>query len=895
MLPGPLLSVYQQYKADTDFVASWLATTARLCGYPADLLSNPARSKPKPKPNSGRAKGKPRSNGAKRKPTTKTTSSKYIVALADFLPLANHIANSTKPLIQVPDVFSTTISRLIDVRTGFGGRMEEHGVEPDPVKDESHQFFVGVLEAVRDTLRPRMSINAAEAAAGVAEDARTGQPSNRFEFLSVYEPSQAFLDAPPVKQPQTDSKDDVVYEAEPQTSPEDLLFAFVLLMEDLNKMREQIQRLWAHHKDGNGDLAAVAVATNTAVEFAHGLIDEMMPLFTKAEEGTWSLTKQYNALLCMQSGLDPQSALNELMNGRLTNKVYEIAQESCILTYSLLNALPDVVNPNSIPLYKEGTFGVYDPKSDRATKTGQQKLQQDQIVIMEVFTEVMTVIRAISGYPATDEFMRAVKEIEKTLQVPFYGVFAAQVFLDIHHNLRGSIYKTFTLMTDQITIMTNSLRSHLDFHKNVKIDHWPASKDRWISDTVKCMLDIGSDPIYKAKVKAYSRIPGMEADPASQHRLLIYSPVISGLILFRLRAAVHEISIAVINAWGSIAYPAHLYNALQREGLLKPGLQWHDMDIVLTLLGDSNIWVGEGDNHRPGNLKDYFNRFTLQMGLSAAAFADPRKRRGKVNLHSRAGPRGIKEDVSVVSHIFANRYYRNPESGTVDWTTEHVEDILARSAFDIKDNGATIEQIDDPAKLREKRARAAKQQKSAGKAVDKTDGTTRRVPPTELIRALSLTLHAESLEMSFPYLVLHRMSWQLLREIKKKLDPLLIQLYTPAYMEHEYQLPWLIGWIFTAASGIPPATPNDGMRLLRLAAEVFNGFLEHASRTACLAADKMGYGIDFQRDSDSESKSGEEGGGFEITFRSSDFQSESEDEEDSADDLPDLVDAHLQI
>ncbi|KAM7199129.1 hypothetical protein V8F33_004604 [Rhypophila sp. PSN 637] len=236
MLPGPLVSVYQQYKADTNFIASWLATTARACGYPADLLSNPGHAEPKPK--SGRLKGKARTN-ARNKPTTKTTSSKHIVALSDFLPLSNHIANSTKPRVRVPDVFSTIISRVIAVRTGFGGRMEEHGVERDPAKDKDHQFFVSVLEAVRDTLRPRMSesTNAAEAAAGAAVDIKKDQTCNRFEFLSVYEPSQAFLDAPAVSQPQAQSKDDIIYEAEPQTSAEDIFFAFVLLMDDLKKIR----------------------------------------------------------------------------------------------------------------------------------------------------------------------------------------------------------------------------------------------------------------------------------------------------------------------------------------------------------------------------------------------------------------------------------------------------------------------------------------------------------------------------------------------------------------------------------------------------------------------------------------------------------------------------------
>ncbi|OBS15267.1 hypothetical protein FPOA_13860 [Fusarium poae] len=41
-----------------------------------------------------------------------------------------------------------------------------------------------------------------------------------------------------------------------------------------------------------------------------------------------------------------------------------------------------------------------------------------------------------------------------------------------------------------------------------------------------------------------------------------------------------------MNSWGSITYPAHLYNALRNEGLLHG--QWKDMDVVQTLLGSFN-------------------------------------------------------------------------------------------------------------------------------------------------------------------------------------------------------------------------------------------------------------------------------------------------------------------
>jgi hypothetical protein len=38
MLPTALVSVYREYRKDTNSIVSWLASTAKECGYPADLL-----------------------------------------------------------------------------------------------------------------------------------------------------------------------------------------------------------------------------------------------------------------------------------------------------------------------------------------------------------------------------------------------------------------------------------------------------------------------------------------------------------------------------------------------------------------------------------------------------------------------------------------------------------------------------------------------------------------------------------------------------------------------------------------------------------------------------------------------------------------------------------------
>ncbi|OBR02109.1 Ank-repeat protein mbp1 [Colletotrichum higginsianum IMI 349063] len=224
------------------------------------------------------------------------------------------------------------------------------------------------------------------------------------------------------------------------------------------------------------------------------------------------------------------------------------------------------------------------------------------------------------------------------------------------------------------------------------------------------------------------------------HRIMIYSPVLSGLFLFRLRTEMYDVGLAVANAWGSVTYTAHLYNALRGSRLLD-GL-WPDMEVMLTLLGDSGIWGG-GGGERPGTSMDCFHKFCLQMGISAAAFTGNRRRRPAIA--SRAGPRGIEEGAPVSSMFKAQVC----SGAGVEWTPDLLDDIVARSAYRQEgsiDNGDLImAQIDDPQELR---ARAA----GKGRAAD-------GLVPDELVATLVMALNCESLEMAFPYLMMHR--WML--------------------------------------------------------------------------------------------------------------------------------------
>ncbi|KDN61739.1 hypothetical protein CSUB01_10812 [Colletotrichum sublineola] len=847
LLPDQLLGIYSQYKQDTDSVVRWLASTAKAHGYPEPPSGLEGQA-----PKGGRLKGKDRAkargNGkGKNGPTpVEKKKTRHVVAVKDFLPLANFVAGCRDPAVSVPDAFFTTLDCLIDLRSGFRTRLSDYGLEPDDKSDERHQHFVSVLKAVREALRPRAAAATVHAEADTATDTGRAAPEessddlgNRFAALSVEEPSQTFLDAfrnAPHARPEPRGEDPVSYEAEPQTSLEDVFFAFTVLVNDLNRIRSRIEWIWSEHRNGMFDLAAAAVATNTAISVARGWIEETSPLFDARDGGLEDMINKFYFIACRRRGFAAKQVYLANSRDNFNYNTYDVADGCYVVPFRLLQGFAAVLNPHDLPLIKEGMFGKYDADSDRASKTGWEKFQEDTILLLEFLTELITVVRLIPGYPVKDEFLQEMGRFDKTPVISLSLVFTAQVFLDIHHTMRAATRRSFKAMVKETSVMDDSLGSHLKFHEHLKIGNWPASNDDALRELSRMIRWMGEDPVHGAKVRVIMRL-GLPVPPEMEvHRIMIYSPVLSGLFLFRLRTEMYDVGLAVANAWGSVTYTAHLYNALRGSRLLDG--PWPDMEVMLALLGDSSIWVGD---ERPGTNMDCFRKFCLQMGVSAAAFTGNRRRRPAVA--SRAGPRGIKEGAPVSSMFKAQVC----SGAGIEWTSEILDDIVKRSAYQqegsVDDGDLIMTQIDDPQELRARDR--LRQQKARAKAAGKGRAANGLVPD-ELVTRLVMALNCESLEMAFPYLVMHRWCWILLRSVKDACGPVLRELYTPAYMEEESELPWVVGYVLMAAAGVEGA---PDLRLLSLAAGCYNAIVtSEAGMLAIAVTRSIGKNIQFEEE-----------------------------------------------
>ena len=73
---------------------------------------------------------------------------------------------------------------------------------------------------------------------------------------------------------------------------------------------------------------------------------------------------------------------------------------------------------------------------------------------------------------------------QETRKIPFSLVFAAQVFLDIHYELRDKGERPFEDMTMQMKTMGDTIDQHLELQKGIKFppNDWNTANDKLLRE-----------------------------------------------------------------------------------------------------------------------------------------------------------------------------------------------------------------------------------------------------------------------------------------------------------------------------------------------------------------------------------------------------------------------------
>ena len=283
----------------------------------------------------------------------------YTIARKDFIALANFIASYDKPVVQVPAAFLTLVNRSIRLRQRHARWYSQDLTEETLKSNATHDYFIGVLEKVRDTLKIRCSSYVSVPPTTSQDD--TAETSNLFGSLAIEESSDIISNAQtPTKtlqdeQPESNEQ----YIAEEVKTMQEKYMAAHCLFHDIAKIREFVSKVWSVEAF---DLMNCAVVTNTAID----LVRQAQRDYEK-EFGTdlnyEEVAGYFYGAQCHSKGLDPskRAAANDPINFEAA----DIANFVMLPVYVLLSSFKDVLSEGHIPVSKPGHLGSYDPSSDR--------------------------------------------------------------------------------------------------------------------------------------------------------------------------------------------------------------------------------------------------------------------------------------------------------------------------------------------------------------------------------------------------------------------------------------------------------------------------------------------------------------------------------------------------
>ncbi|KAF4773296.1 hypothetical protein HER10_EVM0009527 [Colletotrichum scovillei] len=815
MLPEALVSVYQSYKTDTDFITTWLATTARAYGCPAELISGLRDSKddkfdsaPEDDKPTGQRKGKSTKEASKS--SQKKPRKRYILAVKDLLPLAQFLATSQKPAIAPPDSLTAALDRVIDLRAKFSTQLVEHGATTNAQDDSTHFYFLRVLCQVRHVLTAHRTASPTNTAASTGDAAEKAQPSaNKFEGLLVSEPSAQFInapDAPPPTRP-AKSETDANFEAESEMSSWDAQFVWQLVWKDLHGMRQRVRYMWQQFREGRHELVSVALATNTAIDLARNIVEDVTPVLQSQPGGLFGVICLYNATFTTTKIRKYSEGLLRFPEKPTKEEIAYVAGVlDCTNAYSMLQQLlPKDQGPINPPLVTKGS-----PKIRLARTHGDFVI--DRNAVSGVLYDMYFITRYIPDWPVDDGVLRGFRETLRTREIPFYFAYAVQLLIDIHGVMGQNLPSIRVQFMRGLSTLQELMTQAWYIHQSTRMDPKALRCFPLLQQTVMSMSKMTRDPILVEKQRLKKPI----ADPSLERlRLMKTDPVMAGLVMYTFRAATYRVGICLANDTLSVMSTMHLYNALYQEGLLKS--KWWDIELIKELAGKSQFYVG----NPPSDPTGYIKSFLMQTGLKSVYMSQLKRSKTQTKLYKELKNRRRISEGATVSMMFYERYCNEKgETSTGNFTAEDIVRILDHCPEGLW--------FDHPQEEPESESQDKGSKKSTQKRKKPAKPVKPSLPPYDIITSLGVGLLDEAAEFGFPWLAMHRNAWHLMRKIRMASERTFMML-VPGYSMSEAGLMTLTTYILDV---LVHARPNNslGKRVTEEVAATFNHYLTHVPK-----------------------------------------------------------------
>lgn len=136
--------------------------------------------------------------------------------------------------------------------------------------------------------------------------------------------------------------------------------------------------------------------------------------------------------------------------GDMNFAIFKIADAMVWPAYTLLDAFSRMHKTNPHPEMKPGFYSVCNLPSNRNKKSDRESFMEDKMLLLKMLPEFYFHCRTTKPNlsPVENEFTRLLRAMLKTKEVTLPLVFAATLFLDIHHMLRDEVDYGFERLTD---------------------------------------------------------------------------------------------------------------------------------------------------------------------------------------------------------------------------------------------------------------------------------------------------------------------------------------------------------------------------------------------------------------------------------------------------------------
>ncbi|KAK1750895.1 hypothetical protein QBC47DRAFT_392834 [Echria macrotheca] len=806
-----LTNTYQQYKADTRIFASWLATTAKANGWSKHADPSPSSDTPL------QTTGVERKQDGRKKDdkTNKDTASvprNYTVPIEDFVPMATLLATKGKSA-RLPASLASTLDRVIRLREAFSQLLYQRGaVESDETTARNHSYFVDILKQVREILGGGNQNDKS------SESAEASSPleslSTAFAALHLYEPRQSFLDAPDVAVagPQYEIAEDEA------GLEEDAQVAFAALLQDTLMLRDQVNKLWrARYMQRTLHLAAAAIATNTAIDLVRKMEEEAASGLNRFGGVSKFLIDHYQAAASVE-GLDPEHRVAD--GDDINVDAYEISRRTMFEAYHLLDqfrqACSDAGAGGIPPLYNGQPYGWYDADKAQKCRSTRDKYNRDGAGFSEVLSETSILASQLKWSNVQDEFTRGLRLImaDPASPIPFWTIFAAQLFIDNLEILGGSGWGcVFADATNIGRWTTHRLGLTLgELEGKPRPSGWPVRNDGKLRRLKQDAHFFQTEVISKCKRRMLPSI----ARPESI--LLKRNAGFAGVWSHHLLTLFHTTGIDFSNAWGAIFAMAQLNTAVMRlsfeQTRRRPEVMWTDMLIMEHMQGGAQrFWVGSPPKHNA----DFWKHWCLCQGVSLSEFNAANGIMPIPKVDNANVRKGLVQ-LAPACLLFRGRLGTDAagHAARINMALEDIHKIVGEGEWIETEPapGNVFEMVHeyDTVASRPFRRRGDSNNRKRGRRRPNASGRTDdhlTLSPADLIGTLANTLHGEMAELHFDYFSLHDKCWRLLRDFKRIMDALFRKACEgrPDYVESEDQLPVLVGIVFRAAAGKAPGLP----------------------------------------------------------------------------------------